>query len=153
VPPTSKHSSIIGSTIWYALMFISGALGTTLLSRLTAEFVFTWHLCLYVAWHAAVANMGKRSAKPSRSQRVQSGLALLFLLTTCAIYFLLCQRLSLVFEWVFLAGFFAALPFDLAGKEWFTKRRWTSVWRLTTIGLAFSAYYWASVAILFLRSG
>jgi membrane protein YdbS with pleckstrin-like domain len=97
--------------------------------------------------------MSKRSEKLSRAQRVQSWLAVLFLLATSVIYFLLCRRLSLVFEWVFLAGFFAALPFNLAGKAWFANRRWTSVWRLTMTGLGFSAYYWSSVAILFLRTG
>lgn len=143
----------IGSALWCALTFIAGALGTTMLSWWTEEFIFTWQLCLYVAWQVAVANLSKRSVKLSRTQRVKSWLAVLFLLATCVIYFLLCRRLSLVFEWVFLAGFFAALPFSLAGKAWFANGSWESVWRLTMMVFGFSAYYWASVAILFLRSG
>ena len=149
----SQQRSSIGSGVLYTLTFLAGALGTTMLSRWTEEFIFTWQLCLYVTWQVAVANLRKREEKLSRIQRVQSWLAVLLLLSTCVIYFLLCRRLSLVFEWVFLAGFFAALPFNLAGKRWFANRRWTSMWQLTTTGLGFSAYYWASVAILFLRSG
>lgn len=148
-----RQRSSIGSALWYALAFIAGALGTTLLSRWTEEFIFTWHICLYVAWQVAVANLSTRKAKLSRAQLVQSWLAVLFLIATCTIYFMLCRRLSLVFEWVFLAGFIAALPFNLAGKAWFENRSWANVWRLLTTVLGFSAYYWASVAILFLRSG
>lgn len=150
---TSAQQSSIRSAFWCSLAFIVGALGTTILSRWTEEFIFTWHVCLYVAWQVAVANLSIRKAKPSRTQLVRSWLAVLFLIATCAIYFLLCRRLSLVFEWVFLAGFFAALPFNLAGKSWFVNRRWANVWQLITAGLGFSAYYWASVGILFLRSG
>ncbi len=148
-----QQRSGIGSTFLCTLIFLAGAIGTTILSRWTEEFIFTWQLCLYVAWHVAVANLSKRSVKLSRTQRVQSWLAVLFLLATCVIYFLLCRRLSLVFEWVFLSGFLAALPFSLAGKASFANRSWKSVWRFTMTCLGFSAYYWASVAILFLRSG
>lgn len=115
-PSRSRFS--IASALWCVLAFIAGALGTTVLSRWTEEFIFTWHVCLYVAWQVAVANLSTRRAKVSRTQLVQSWLAVLFLIATCAIYFLLCRRLSLVFEWVFLAGFLAALPFNLAGKAW-----------------------------------
>ena len=149
----TRQSSGIGSTSGYILTFLGGALGTTILSRWTEEFVFTWQLCLYVAWHIAVANLNNRSVQISKAHFAQSWLAVLFLLATCVIYFLLCRRLSLVFEWVFLAGFVAALPFNLAGKVWFASRRWARVWRLITTVLGYSAYYWTSVAILFLRSG
>lgn len=148
----SRQRFSIGATLGWGLMFVFGALGTTILSRWTEEFIFTWQLCLYVAWQVAVDNLSIRSVKLSRARRFQSWLAVLFLLATCVIYFLLCRRLSLVFEWVFLTGFIAALPFDLAGRDWFANQRWVSMWRWTTIGLGYSAYYWASVAILFLRS-
>ena len=141
------------SAFFCCLSFIAAALGTTVLSRSTEEFTFTWQLCLYIAWQVAVMNISVRSVQLTRRQRIQSWMAVLFLLTTCLMYFLLCRRLSLVFEWVFLAGFFAALPFNLAGKEWFANRSWTSLWQFSMSGLGFTAYFWASVAILFLRSG
>ena len=148
-----RRQSNTASVFFCVLSFVAAAMGTTVFSRWTEEFIFTWPLCLYIAWQVAVANMSKRSVQKSKRQRMQSWLAVLFFLTTCMLYFLLCRRLSLVFEWVFLAGFFAALPFNLAGREWFANRSWKSLWRLTMSGLGFTAYFWASVAILFSRSG
>jgi len=150
---STRQNCSTASIFFCVLSFVAAAIGTTVLSRWTEEFIFTWQLCLYISWQVAVANIGKRSVRQSMRQRIQSWLAVLFFLTTCMLYFLLCRRLSLVFEWVFLAGFFAALPFNLAGREWFTNRRYTSLWRFTMSGLGFTAYFWASVAILFLRSG
>ena len=45
------------------------------------------------------------------------------------------------------------LPFNLAATECFANRSWTSLWRFSMCGLGFTVYFWASVAILFLRSG
>ena len=154
------------------LAFVLGALGTTVLSHWTQEFIFTWHICLYVAWQVAMANLSKRTASRNHLQRVQSIGALLFLLTTCLAYFLICRRLSLLFEWAFLGGFFAAVPFHLLSKNlcrpvdtWagdtssgknaptgrLRKNRFTKTWRLIMTGLGFSAFYWSSVAILYCR--
>ena len=119
-----------------------------------------------------MANLSKRTASRNHLQRVQSIGALLFLLTTCLAYFLICRRLSLLFEWAFLGGFFAAVPFHLLSKNlcrpvdtWagdtssgknaptgrLRKNRFTKTWRLIMTGLGFSAFYWSSVAILYCR--
>ncbi len=116
VSASSWLQSLATWSFWI-LAFVLGALGTTVLSHWEQEFIFTWHVCLYVAWHVAIANMSKRTEKRKGIQRLQSIGALLFLLITCLIYFLLCRRLSLLFEWAFLGGFFAAVPFNLAGKS------------------------------------
>ena len=137
--------------VFWFLSFVGGALGTTFLSAWTEEFFFTWHICLYVAWQVAIANMSERSTKRSVKQRVQSAAAAIFLLLTCSIYFLLCRRLSLVFEWVFLCGFLAALPFNLAAKHMWFNNRWQSVWQSFLTAFGFSAFYWSSAAILILR--
>ena len=137
---------------FWTLAFVLGALGTTVISTWSMEFVFTWHVCLYVAWHVAVANMSKRTEKRNTLQRVKSIGALLFLLITCLVYFLLCRRLSLLFEWTFLGGFVAAVPFNLAGKRLsVTWPAWKKTWQFVMTGLGFSAFYWSSVAILYSR--
>jgi hypothetical protein len=73
--------------------------------------------------------------------------ALLFA-ATCIGYFLLCRRLSLVFEWVFLGGFIAAVPLALVGRWLRGDGKYPALWRAMSIALEFSAYYWSSVAIL-----
>ena len=155
VRESKTHDVVSVSTAWafWILAFIAGALGTTLLSRWTQEFVFTWPVCLFVAWHAAISNLSTRSANRTRQSRLKSASAAIFLLIVCLVYFLLCRRLSLVFEWVFLCGFPAAVPFGLAGKYLIATGRWAHAWRLLMTALAFSAFYWSSVAFLHLRSG
>lgn len=155
VRESKTHDVVSVSTAWafWILAFIAGALGTTLLSRWTQEFIFTWPVCLFVAWHAAISNLSTRSANRTRQSRLKSASAAIFLLIVCLVYFLLCRRLSLVFEWVFLCGFPAAVPFGLAGKYLIATGRWAHAWRLLMTALAFSAFYWSSVAFLHLRSG
>ena len=148
-----RSSSSLATWVFWILAFVFGAIGTTALSNWAQEFIFTWHVCLYVAWHIAISNVSDRTSTRNRLQRVQSLSAAIFLAVTCLVYFLLCRRLSLVFEWVFLIGFFGALPFNLASEKLFTQRRWTSIWQIVMTGIGFSAYFWTSVAILFLRSG
>ena len=125
-----------------------------------------------IAWHVAIANLSKRTESRNHLQRVQSIVALLFLVTTCLAYFLLCRRLSLLFEWAFLGGFLAAVPFNLLSKNlfrpcdtwtgdasfcgndrtgWLSRNRWTKTWQFLLTGLGFSAFYWSSVAILYCR--
>jgi hypothetical protein len=139
--------------LFWLLAFALGLIGTTVLSRWTGEFVFTWQVCLYVAWHVAFLNMSSRTVQRSKLSRFQSASALVFLLGTCFVYFTLCRRLSLVFEWVFLVGFIAALPFNFASKKCFVSGRWRAAWQFAMTSCGYTAYYWSSVAILFLRSG
>jgi hypothetical protein len=66
-------------------------------------------------------------------------------------YFLLCRRLSLVFEWVFLVGFPLALPFSRITAR-FEERAGVRAWIVCLIStlVGFSAYY--AVALVLLRS-
>lgn len=69
----------------------------------------------------------------------------------CLAYFLLCRRLSLVFEWVFLCGFAPALPFLIAGSLWYRERRWRAMWEASMTTLAFTSFYWGAATILLLK--
>ena len=69
----------------------------------------------------------------------------------CLGYFLLCRRLSLVLEWVFLCGFVGSLPFLVAAKSRFQTRKWRWLWEIAMTIAAFSAFYWSAVAVLWFR--
>ena len=89
--------------------FVLGALGTTTLGHATGEFIFTWPVCLYAtfAWvngHTAI------STGTTWKDVVRRRIPVTVLLLVCAAYFLICRRLSLVFEWAFLTGFVGAFP-------------------------------------------
>lgn len=136
---------------YWTLCFVLGAAGTTFLSRWLDRFVFTWHVCLYVAWHVAIGHLELRYSDLTWRKRLVSALCGGFWLCICVAYFLLCRRLSLLFEWAFLGGFLAALPFNICGTQLFRSSRFAPVWRIAMGALAFSAFYWSAVGYLWLR--
>ncbi|MEO8493661.1 MAG: PQQ-binding-like beta-propeller repeat protein [Planctomycetota bacterium] len=137
---------------WFTA-FIAGALGTTFISRWQSDFVFTWPVCIFVAFQAAVAETRSRKQEGAdRAVALRSVAAAVLLVVSCLAYFFLCRRLSLVFEWVFLCGFAAAAPFSIAGSRWFRERRWRAVWETALTALAFTSFYWGAAAILLLKS-
>lgn len=139
--------------LFWAMSFLAGASGTTLISRWQGDFVFTWPVCIFVAFQVTVAE--SRPRKPTslnRAAYLRSAAAALLLVVSCLVYFLLCRRLSLVFEWVFLCGFAAALPFSIAGSRWYHERPWRAVWESSLTALAFTSFYWGASAILLLKS-
>lgn len=136
---------------YWTLCFVLGSIGTTFLSRWFDSFIFTWPVCLYTAWHVAIGHLELRYVELTWRKRIVAALSGAFWLCVCIGYFLLCRRLSLLFEWAFLAGFLAALPFNIVGAHWFANRSFTFVWRILMGALAFSAFYWSSVGYLLLR--
>jgi hypothetical protein len=139
--------------VYWLLTMLLGALGTTLISRWLDAFVFTWPVTLFSALQAVVWELELRTRPASRLARVRTALVLGGFAACCLLYFLLCRRLSLVFEWAFLCGFAAAMPLSLAGRFWF--RTWSGswLWEVVTTAAAFTAFYWASAAVLWLRAG
>lgn len=139
-----------GRWTFWLLAFVLGALGTTFISRWRDDFVFTWPVAIFVAFQAVVTEL--RLGKQDESYATwRSVLAAAFFVGSCVVYFLLCRRLSLVFEWAFLCGFPAALPFALAGAFCFRDRRWRIGWEFLMTALAFSGFYWFSAAILWFK--
>jgi outer membrane protein assembly factor BamB len=137
-----------------ALSFVMGAAGTALFSHWRGDFVFTWPVCLFVSFLAVVSEIRivrSPDASPSRRSRVRAyAIVAAFVLVSLA-YFLACRRFSLVFEWAFLGGYPAALPFAL-GSVWFANlSRGRVVGELICALLSFTAFYWSSVAFLWLR--
>ncbi len=141
------------SAIVFCVAFVLGALGTTLLGRLTGEFVFTWPMCLYAALEFVASPQLNRERTSARGLKavLKRRVPLAVFLVVCVMYFLICRRLSLVFEWAFLVGFVGALP-----VVWFARRfqrlqgRWSNTLSFANTLVGFSAFYGATV--LFLHS-
>ncbi|MBC8354636.1 MAG: PQQ-binding-like beta-propeller repeat protein [Planctomycetes bacterium] len=139
--------------MFWLTSFSAGALGTTFISRWQDDFVFTWPVCIFVAFQAAVAETRSRKQQPDgRKVRLRSVAAALLLVVSCLTYFLLCRRLSLVFEWVFLCGFAAALPFSIVASLCNRDRKWRVAWEAFFTLLAFTGFYWGAAAILLFKS-
>jgi outer membrane protein assembly factor BamB len=141
-----------GRSPWVELIFlcIVGALGTTALGHLTNEFVFTWPVCLYAALEfvshpqAAVETKG-----PSSLGFLRRRLPLFVFLCICMAYFLACRRLSLVFEWAFLAGFPGAVPVVWLLRRLQTREHRRPVAEVLLSCIGFAAFF--ATAVCFLR--
>ncbi|MBC8291028.1 MAG: PQQ-binding-like beta-propeller repeat protein [Planctomycetes bacterium] len=95
-----------------------GALGTTLLSRATGEFYFTWQLVVFASFEPLGSTLrlrklqrGDRFVGAVPPSKWNERLRWVLFLAVSATFFYLCLRLSLVFEWAYLAGFAGAAPF------------------------------------------
>ncbi len=135
---------------WWAnwiLTFIAGALGTTFLSGWTQQFIFTWHLCLFVGIQATTYHI--HMPYETETQNAWTGrLVVLGFIVTSLVYFLICRRLSLAVNWVFLMGPLAAVPL-IAAARWLGRRpRGGAYFEATLNVAAFAAFYWSSVAFL-----
>jgi outer membrane protein assembly factor BamB len=143
------RKSMPDSTTWAAfwcLAFTTGAVALRSLSLWRNEFIFTWPVSLFVVFQAVMQEVPlTRVSSPDRTAAWRSRFAALLFVATCAGYYLLCRRLSLVFEWVFLGGFGAAVPLALAGR-WLARRSPSpTLCRAASTMAEFSAYYWGSV--------
>ncbi len=119
--------------------------GSAAYNRLWDEFIFTWPAALFVPFQLTLLAIpwaeGKAGEQRRRARWGSRGAALFFLLT-CALYFLLCRRLSALHEWVFLIGFLPAVPLTaLAARRLLTPGRLTAgiAWGVA----AFSVYFWS----------
>ena len=147
-PPNSGEFGDSDNTA-RGVAFIGGCLGTTFLSGWTNEFLFTWPVSLFVAFEIAASQLRSRSVTVSGQQRWRERLSLSFWLLTMLIYFLICRRLSLVFEWAFLLGPLGAWPLQLWANRWRKRHQpvtWRGrVWLAILQALAFAGFFAAAV--------
>jgi hypothetical protein len=143
-----RHWRILSGVI----AFVLGAVGTTLFSHAVNDFVFTWQTCLFVAFLPIVSLVRWQNNTTEPTSRWRSYLLVAVFVLVCLAYFLVCRRLSLVFEWAFLFGFPAAVPFALLARRFAARAgAWQRLPELLLQGVAFTAFYWSSVAILWWR--
>ena len=105
-------------TTYLIVTAILRALGTTLLSRVTGKFFFTWQLVVFTSFEPLGSALRLRRPKPGERfiganppSKWNERLRWVLFLTVSAFFFWLCFRLSLVFEWAYLGGFVGAAPF------------------------------------------
>ncbi len=131
------------------LAFLAGALGTTWLSFWTQEFLFTWPLCLFVAFEIVLANM--RTHTTGRHALVKDRLPVLVFVVVSLVYYWLCRRLSLVFEWAFLLGPIGALLPGLLEWRWNPKGAFQiGSWLLLKL-VTFSGFWITAIVVFRLR--
>lgn len=149
----TRRQPIRAEAAWFAFWmasFVLGAVATTPLSLWKGEFVFTWPVPLFVAFHATMfhARLRRNDAIIPSSRWRERAVAAMFLIV-CVAYYMLCRRLSLVFEWVYLCGFVAAVPVSI-GEQQLVRRGWNApLVHAVFLPLGFTAYYWTSVGLLF----
>ena len=140
-------------SLFWILAFVGGALGTSILGHQLNQLLFTWPVCLYVVFEALVfhAQLEKPVEALSKRQKWIPRILIVFFAVVSISYFLLCRRLSLVFEWSFLVGFPLASPFNFWTVKTTGKTRYHSAGRWLLTGIAFSAFYWGGVGLLALK--
>jgi len=134
-------------TMFLLLAFSLGVSGTTLFGHALHQFYFSWPICLAILLECMVCQLKSSDRSVKQHPWLARTMLLLFILV-CIGFFLLCRRLSLPFEWTFLLGFPAAIPF-----AWIVKR---SVQRGEPFGasqwlwsaLAFTAFYWMGAGVM-----
>lgn len=150
VPVLTSQSAWV---VFWLLSFIGGAVAMTPVSLWRQEFIFTWPVSLFVAFHATLhsARLRRGSPLPAGSSPLRELTTVCLFLIACVTYYLLCRRLSLVFEWGFLCGFAAVVPFALAERRLTGDGMARRLARAVCLLLGFTAYYWSSVAVLLLK--
>jgi hypothetical protein len=114
---------------------LAGVAGTSLLSYWREELIFTWPLALCAVFHAAAMELPLTRRKLDRAVQRRSLLAGVVILTSGLAYFWLCRRLSLVFEWAFLAGYAPALAAVLL-DHWVASQTWPKAAKLLALATA-----------------
>jgi len=138
---------ISARTVFLTLVLVFGLLGTTFSGRFLDVYFFSWPIVLAVLFESLVCQLrGKDAIKPGRP--LMARLSLVTFALVCLLYFWLCRRLSLAFQWTFLMGFPVALPF-----LWMVKARVQAAkdfswgqWLLSAI--AFSVFYCTGAAVI-----
>jgi hypothetical protein len=87
----------------------------------------------------------------SRLPRWVAPVAVFAFVAMCGGYYDLCRRLNLAVAWVFLTGFLACWPLAVPLAYRFPKLRGAMGHALWAI-LAFTLYFWASAAVLWVRA-
>ena len=151
VMPRSRTADVL----FWLLLLAAGLLGSPLLHRLQAAYIFTWPLALWAAFELTLLCSFAGSNSPFWSRaRALSYITGLGFLALCGLYFHLCRGLGLAIEWTFLTGFSWSFPLA-ALAAWLPSRRLKRSFALETVGwvASFSLYYWSSVlfVVLWLR--
>lgn len=140
-PPNPTHPRQFLFTV------VAGAIGTTILGRLTGEFIFTWPVCLYASLEFVIRS-SLRDQPDNTGSFIGKRIPLLVFLCVSITYFLVCRRLSLVFEWAFLIGFVSALPVVWIMHRVLRVSERSMIVQLTASIIGFASFFAGAVGFL-----
>ena len=133
--------------MFLVLAFLIGVFGTTIAGRIQNVFFFSWPIALAIVFECLVCQL-KSADESVKPNPILARITLLALIVVSLAYFWLCRRLSLAFQWSFLMGFPAALPFLWIVKRSVQSDAAYSIWQWLLSALAFSAFYWAGAGVI-----
>ncbi|EMI15687.1 putative membrane protein [Rhodopirellula maiorica SM1] len=163
---TSMLSPVVRQRIsvdQYRIVFVTvtallGIVVGTPASIVMGDFVFTWPVVLFALFALAIQQSEIRPPKRSRSseRRKQTTLgartSFAVFLIACVAYFVACRQMSLVTQWFFLWGFWAAAPALIVMRLWKDRRGWRSrVFEWVLIQIAFALFSVSTAALLDFR--
>ena len=134
-------------SMFLVLAFLIGVFGTTIAGRIQNVFFFSWPIALAIVFECLVCQL-KSADENVKPNPILARITLLALIVVSLAYFWLCRRLSLAFQWSFLIGFPAALPFLWIVKRSVQSDAAYSIWQWLLSALAFSAFYWAGAGVI-----
>jgi hypothetical protein len=120
-----------------------GGLAMPIVTELCQRLILTWPAALFAAFMAMTA-AGVRAARDSRPATAATARAAgLILVGLSALYYLGCQRLSLLAGWGFLLGFVPAWPMAVGWARRLLAGR--GLGQVTLWGLvSYTVYFWSS---------
>ncbi|MGB7342700.1 MAG: PQQ-binding-like beta-propeller repeat protein [Pirellulaceae bacterium] len=139
---------------FWVIVMLLGLFTGTIASRSTGDFVFTWPVTLFAAFQIAIYHSASRRSIKTFSQRKrwQDRFIAIGFLLVCLAYFIVCRRLSLVTQWVFLCGFVGALPLLLVSRRIATRSsRWNLLAEFVLTLIGYAAFHWTTAILLSLK--
>ncbi len=139
---------IATALLFFLITMLLGFLGPNVVSTLLDQTIFTWPVCLYAAFHAALyaCCWAEGPETKVRARWLARSLGAGFLLVGWS-YYQLCNLVGMFIAWSFLVGFPFAFPLTLLavhaalkGQARWIVAAWTS--------LAFAAFFWSAQALL-----
>ncbi len=138
----------LGRIGFYLAALLLAAAGTPVFNRCFDPFIFTWPACLFVVHQVTLNVVVWSGRRPEyKGSRWLAMLAALFFLAMCLAYYLVCRRLSLAIEWIFLMGFLPSWPIAVP-TAYRLQRQGHPIWDFLWAVASFSAYFWSAAAVI-----
>ncbi|WP_372721639.1 PQQ-binding-like beta-propeller repeat protein [Novipirellula sp.] len=141
--------------VFVAVAVLLGIVAGTPASIATGDFVFTWPVALFALFAIAIqrSELRRPLRSPLDGTRKQTNLisrsSFAVFLIACVIYFVACRQMSLVTQWFFLWGFWAAAPALVVTRYWQSRTGWHSrVIEWVMIQIAFGLFFGSTAALL-----
>lgn len=141
--------------VFVAVAVFLGIVAGTPASVATGDFVFSWPVALFALFALAIqrSEIRRPLRSPPDGTTNQSNLisrsSFVVFLIACVIYFVACRQMSLVTQWSFLWGFWAAALALVTTRYWQNRKGWHSrVIEWVMIQIAFGLFFGSTAWLL-----